>query len=63
MAACSGGTLTVSSDPIKFFVPINETLNALFDRSLGLKADIGYERIDICESARHVSGLQRFARQ
>ena len=32
MTACSGGTLTVSSDAEEFLMPIHEALNARFDR-------------------------------
>src|SRR5688572_14766359 len=48
-----------SSGAIKILIPVDEPLNALFDRRLGLKADISHQRVDIRKCARHIAGLQR----
>src|SRR6266403_5605651 len=49
----------VSSGAIEIPVPVNEALDALFDRCPGLKADISHKCIYICKGTRHVSGLER----
>src|ERR1700694_2941316 len=53
------GFCNASSDTVKIPVPVDKTLNSLFDRRLRLKADIGYQRVDVSKRARHVAGLQR----
>src|SRR5260370_24073703 len=48
-----------SSGAIKIPVPVNEALNALFDRCPGLKADISHKCFYICKGTRYVSRLKR----
>src|SRR3982074_2302031 len=48
-----------SSGAIEIPVPVDEALDAFFDRCLGLKADISHKCIYICKGPRYVSRLKR----